>query len=114
MVIAPNVLPAWDRVPGPSHKPSRVTPASIWGKVMYPEMAKVVDTPTHRKCQAPLPAQGAGPHTWTTAAGCVPGSGSSHGSEGEQSDSTSVTVEPVEHCVPAEDLVSADTEGVGP
>ena len=87
--------------------------ASIWGTNMYPKKAKVVDPPTRRKCRAPRPARGAGPQPGTTVVSNLPSSGPSCGFEGEQSDTTSVNGEPVEHPVPAEDLVSADTEGVG-
>jgi hypothetical protein len=36
-VIAPTILPAWERDKGPSPEPSQVGPASIGGRAMYPQ-----------------------------------------------------------------------------
>ena len=60
-VIAPTILPAWERGTGPGPEPLRVGLASIWGRAMYPELARVVDTPTRRKKQSPTP------YTWRGA-----------------------------------------------
>ena len=83
--------------------------ASIWGRAMYPELARVVDTPTRRKCRAPRPTHGRGARSGIAAVGVVPGAGRSHESEDGQSDAASddgellecpfLTAEPV-HAVP--------------
>ena len=62
-VITPTILPTWERDKGPSPEPLPVGLASIWGRAMYPEFARVVDTPTRRKSRAPHLAHGKGPQS---------------------------------------------------
>ena len=88
--------------------------ASIWGRAMYPVLARVVDMPTRRKCRAPCTARGKGPQPGTATAGSDPRSGRSPGSEEEQSDATSDAGKPVECLVPAGELVHAVLETVDP
>ena len=81
---------------------------------MCPEMAKVVGTPTIRKCKAPRPARGKQFQPGATAAGSILDSGRSPGFEGEQSDAAFDAGEPVECPVPAGELFHAAPEAVDP
>ena len=56
--------------------------ASMWGRAMYPDLARVVDTPTRRKSKAPRPTHGRGLQLGTAAVGVAPG-GSHESEEGQ-------------------------------
>ena len=62
-VIAPTILPASMRGEGPSPEPSRVGLVSMWARTMYPELARVVDTPTRRKGRPPRHTTGGAPRS---------------------------------------------------
>ena len=77
-VIAPTIVPAWERGTGPSPEPSRVGLASICGLAMYLELARVVDSRTRRKSRAPHIAHRRRPRSRSAAVGVVPGASQSH------------------------------------
>ena len=58
----------------------------------------------------PYPRWRRGPSATASGGGVGP----SPGSEGEQSNTTSIAMEPVEHFVPADDFATADIEELGP
>ena len=84
--------------------------ASIWGRAMYPELAKVVDTPTRRKSGAPHPTHGRGLRSGAAAGGVVPRARRSHKSEEGESDAASDDGESLECSVPTAEPVHAVLE----
>ena len=73
-VVAPTVLPAWSRDPGPLPTPERVGVLALWGSPMFPSIAGALSTPTKRKPRRPR-GQGQG----STESGTV-----GSGDEGDQ------------------------------
>ena len=67
---------------------------------MYPELARVVDTPTRRKSKAPHPTHGRGPRPGAAAMGIIPGASQSSESEEGESDADADARESLECSVP--------------
>ena len=69
-VVAPTVLPAWSRDPGPLPTPERVGLLALWGSPMFPSIASALNTPTKRKPRLPR-----GQELESTARGMLGGGG---------------------------------------
>ena len=99
---------------GPRPKPSRVGLASIWGRAMYLELARVVDTSTRRKSRAPRPTTGGAPRSRAAAVGMTPALHRSHKSHGSQSHARSNAEESLGCPVRTTVLMHTITEAADP
>ena len=54
-VITPTILPVWNTEGGLGSNAARVGRISIWGRAMYLEVARALETPTKRKARPPRP-----------------------------------------------------------
>ena len=90
-VITPIVLPVWKRGEGPSQVPPPVGLISIWGRAMYPDLARIVGTVAKRKSQGPRPAGGRIPQPRTASVGAVRAVRRSHESDDSRLDTESAT-----------------------
>ena len=88
--------------------------ASIWGRAMYPELARVVDKPTRRKSIAPRPTHGRGTRLGAMAANGVPSAARSPESAEEQSDATSDDGDSLECPAPNDEPVHAVPKAADP